>query len=498
MVAKRPDFRRLACAFSSGTGICSKARGRTSTRARSHVRGAGRARGGRLLSGTESRALRSRRRRGRPTGAARRTAPGLRPRPLRGLRAQLLQDLTTVRARALRGCERAGAREPPARRPRVREPRPPGRRGRGGYRRTLRRQGARLRARVLDPRERGARRGGARGARRAGAVFVGSAHIRGVLEEVVGHVDRVHQVPPGVDVDEFRPRGATKRSRTSSPMPPGPAQSRKREERLPDEGNAGRLERFFEGDAADRRLLRQAPLQQGRPPAGRGAARPRRPRADRRLRRLPEPARSARRRGTRSSPGRSSIGISCSCSRSATRASCRRSSRRRSGWSPRKPPRRASPARRSPLGPGGGRGRPRGGVSGATPVARGVRERRLDRAARRSCTTCSRSRPAERRRSAPPRGGSRERWSWKSVAERSARALLGVAFTSMGEAQTRSVAGAARDGPRAVRRGAPTSRSRSRRSSPSSTRSRSGSSNRFEDLQAAARGPRSSRISSAS
>src|SRR5262249_20593974 len=35
---------------------------------------------------------------------------------------------------------------------------------------------------------------------RAGAVFVGSAHIRSVLEEVVGHVVRVHEVPPGVDV----------------------------------------------------------------------------------------------------------------------------------------------------------------------------------------------------------------------------------------------------------------------------------------------------------
>ncbi|HEY8630331.1 MAG TPA: glycosyltransferase, partial [Gaiellaceae bacterium] len=39
----------------------------------------------------------------------------------------------------------------------------------------------------------------------AEAVFVGSAHIRSVLEDVVGHVDRVHEVPPGVDVEEFRP-----------------------------------------------------------------------------------------------------------------------------------------------------------------------------------------------------------------------------------------------------------------------------------------------------
>src|SRR5205807_2417934 len=39
----------------------------------------------------------------------------------------------------------------------------------------------------------------------ADVVFVGSAHIRSVLEELVGHVDRVYEVPPGVDVDQFRP-----------------------------------------------------------------------------------------------------------------------------------------------------------------------------------------------------------------------------------------------------------------------------------------------------
>ena len=44
-----------------------------------------------------------------------------------------------------------------------------------------------------------------RRSRGAEAVFVGSEHIRAVLEEVVGHVDRVHEVPPGVDVDEFVP-----------------------------------------------------------------------------------------------------------------------------------------------------------------------------------------------------------------------------------------------------------------------------------------------------
>ncbi len=39
----------------------------------------------------------------------------------------------------------------------------------------------------------------------ATAVFVGSAHIREVVEDVCGHVERVHEVPPGVDIEEWRP-----------------------------------------------------------------------------------------------------------------------------------------------------------------------------------------------------------------------------------------------------------------------------------------------------
>jgi glycosyltransferase involved in cell wall biosynthesis len=84
---------------------------------------------------------------------------------------------------------------------------------------------------------------------KAHAVFVGSAHIRSVLEEVVGHVERVHEVPPGVDVDQFRPKG---RGEALADLlaecrrdPPNPGN---RNERLPDEGNARRLERFFEGE----------------------------------------------------------------------------------------------------------------------------------------------------------------------------------------------------------------------------------------------------------
>ena len=83
----------------------------------------------------------------------------------------------------------------------------------------------------------------------ARAVFVGSAHIREVLEEVVGHVDRVHEVPPGVDVAEFRPEPRDEALRNlleeSRRDPPNPGNVN---ERLPDEGNAERLAEFLRGD----------------------------------------------------------------------------------------------------------------------------------------------------------------------------------------------------------------------------------------------------------
>jgi glycosyltransferase involved in cell wall biosynthesis len=85
----------------------------------------------------------------------------------------------------------------------------------------------------------------------ATSVFVGSAHIRAVLEEVCGHVERVHEVPPGVDVEGWRPRpraealaGLVEEARRD---PPNPGNAN---ERLPDEGNAERLATFLAGDAA--------------------------------------------------------------------------------------------------------------------------------------------------------------------------------------------------------------------------------------------------------
>jgi glycosyltransferase involved in cell wall biosynthesis len=83
----------------------------------------------------------------------------------------------------------------------------------------------------------------------ARAVFVGSGHIRTVLDEVVGHVDRVFEVPPGVDVDDFRPqeRDAALEALLAEARadPPNPGNGR---ERLPDEGNAERLAEFFSTD----------------------------------------------------------------------------------------------------------------------------------------------------------------------------------------------------------------------------------------------------------
>ncbi|HVD24826.1 MAG TPA: glycosyltransferase family 4 protein [Gaiellaceae bacterium] len=84
--------------------------------------------------------------------------------------------------------------------------------------------------------------------RAAKAVFVGSEHIRHVLEEVVGHIDRVHEVPPGVDVEAFRPEPREQALRElvaeARRDPPNPGN---RSERLPDEGNAEHLAEFLAG-----------------------------------------------------------------------------------------------------------------------------------------------------------------------------------------------------------------------------------------------------------
>ena len=83
----------------------------------------------------------------------------------------------------------------------------------------------------------------------ARATFVGSGHIRQVLEDVCGHVDRVHEVPPGVDVDLWQPESRevalARLLEEAAHDRPNPGN---REERLPDDGNAERLAAFLAGD----------------------------------------------------------------------------------------------------------------------------------------------------------------------------------------------------------------------------------------------------------
>ena len=74
-------------------------------------------------------------------------------------------------------------------------------------------------------------------------VVVGSEHIRDVLADVVGWSERVRVVPPGVDVEEFRPepRDEALARLLEESRRDGPPAS----ERDPDEGNADRFEAFL-------------------------------------------------------------------------------------------------------------------------------------------------------------------------------------------------------------------------------------------------------------
>ena len=92
---------------------------------------------------------------------------------------------------------------------------------------------------------------GADSLRGARAIFVGSEHIRTVLAEVCGHTENVIEVPPGVDIDEWvpQPREAALADLLEEARrdPPNPEDA---EERLPDEGNAIRLEAFLRPERA--------------------------------------------------------------------------------------------------------------------------------------------------------------------------------------------------------------------------------------------------------
>jgi glycosyltransferase involved in cell wall biosynthesis len=83
----------------------------------------------------------------------------------------------------------------------------------------------------------------------AAATVVGSEHIREVVRDVCGTVERVHEIPPGVDVDLWRPASrATALDALVAEArrdPPNPGNA---EERLPDDANAERLAAFLAGD----------------------------------------------------------------------------------------------------------------------------------------------------------------------------------------------------------------------------------------------------------
>jgi glycosyltransferase involved in cell wall biosynthesis len=83
---------------------------------------------------------------------------------------------------------------------------------------------------------------------KAQEIVVGSGHIRDVLAEIVGWTERVRIVPPGVDVDEFKPmsREQALAGLLAESARDGPPKS----EREPDEGNAERFERFFAEEAS--------------------------------------------------------------------------------------------------------------------------------------------------------------------------------------------------------------------------------------------------------
>ncbi len=167
-----------------------------------------------------------------------------------GLEAKYIQDFTAEEwARYVRGecrCRAGGA----AGRPRLREPRPAWRcvANGAGAPFAVKAHGSELEYSMRGRPELVER--GRAALADARAVFVGSEHIREVLDEVVGHVDRVlrgaarrrrRRVPPA------EPRGGARRSPRGGPARRRPTPGTLNE-RQPDEGNAGRLAAFFASD----------------------------------------------------------------------------------------------------------------------------------------------------------------------------------------------------------------------------------------------------------
>ena len=408
-----------------------------------------------------------------------------------GLEPKLLQDFTDAeRARVRRG-ERSRAARAAARRPRLREPRAAGR-ARSALR-PARRFASRRTAPSSSTRCAAGRSSSAWGAEalaRAEATYVGSEHIRDVLDDVVGHVEHVSRGAARRRHRRVRAAGPARAladllaEARRDPPNPGNARSAARRRTTPT-----RLAAFLDG--AEPTVVYFGKLIEQKGVQVLLEAMQRRRRAARRRRLRPVPRRPSRRprRRARSSPARSSTATSSTCCRSPTRRSCRRSSPRRSAWSrPRPPPparRRSSRATRaSPRSPPGSRRSTRHG-SATSPrsraATRGDLARKLHRDARAA---------ARRARRADARGPAGSRRPLVVGERRSAPARPGVG--SRGYALPEWATNNASPGRSCSRRAvpistaAPTSRSRSRRSSRSSIRDTLALTDRFEEIYAAA------------
>ena len=197
----RPTMRILL-----GTATCSAAPAPTSTRGRSRVSGAGPGHDVVVVSQEANPELYD-------LGGAQTVRPdvgGLLPvfvlDRYEGMRGEAAPGHDAGGARPFRRGQRRRAARARAGRPRLRQPRAARRAGRRGLGPALRRQGPRLRARVLDARQRGARaRGGSEtlaGARRSSS----ARRTSGRCSRTSSATSTGLRGSPGVDVDEFRPR----------------------------------------------------------------------------------------------------------------------------------------------------------------------------------------------------------------------------------------------------------------------------------------------------
>ena len=158
------------------------------------------------------------------------------------------------------------------------------------------RQGARLRARVLDARPARARARGAREslARRRGGLRRLAAHPRGARGGRRPRRARRRGAARASTSTSSCRRSAPRRSPSCSPRPAPTRRTRAtREERLPDEGNAARLEAFFAGDEPTVVYFGKLIENKGVQLLLEALDGARRARGDRRLRRLPRRARAA-------------------------------------------------------------------------------------------------------------------------------------------------------------------------------------------------------------